>query len=128
MIGIANAETKSESTSNTSRPPATSRNRRRTTPRTYAEATSIGSGAAPPGKNAKDEETSAGATDIARAKGPQRQARLTKSSEYGERIPVTGVRRIWGTLKSTPPAAVSAALNKLTTLGNQLSILEKEIQ
>ena len=36
-----------------------------------------------------------------------------------------GVRRIWGTLRNTPPAAVSATLCKLTTLGNQLSVRRK---
>ena len=50
----------------------------------------------------------------------------TRSSmKHGERIPVPGVRRIWGTLRNTPPAAVSATLSKLTTLGNRLSVRSK---
>ena len=54
------------------------------------------------------------------------QSTTTRSStERGERIPVPGVRRIWGTLRNTPPAAVTATLNKLTTLGNQLSVRRK---
>ena len=51
-----------------------------------------------------------------------RQAKSTRSSEQRERIPVTGVRRIWETLRNTTPAAVSSALNKLTTSGNQLAV------
>ena len=35
------------------------------------------------------------------------------------------VRRIWGTLRNTTPAAVSSALNKLTTSGNQLAVKKK---
>ena len=54
-----------------------------------------------------------------------RQAKSTRSSEQRERIPVTGVRRIWGTLRNTTPAAVSSALNKLTTSGNQLAVKKK---
>ena len=62
-------------------------------------------------------------------RGTSRQVELStntsSSMERGERIPVPGVRRIWGTLRNTPPAAVSATLSKLTTLGNQLSVRRK---
>ena len=36
-----------------------------------------------------------------------------------------GVRRIWGTLKSASITAVSSTLNKLTTLGSQLTVKKK---
>ena len=36
-----------------------------------------------------------------------------------------GVRRVWGTFKSTPTGAVIAALKKLTTLGEQLRVKRK---
>ena len=36
-----------------------------------------------------------------------------------------GVRRVWGTFKSTPAGAVAAALKKLTTLGEQLRVKRK---
>ena len=42
-----------------------------------------------------------------------------------ERVVVPGVRRIWGTLKSASTTAVSSTLNKLTTLGNQLTVKKK---
>ena len=42
-----------------------------------------------------------------------------------ERIVVQGVRRIWGTLKSTSTTAVTSTLNKLTTLGSQLTVKKR---
>ena len=42
-----------------------------------------------------------------------------------ERVVVPGVRRIWGTLKSASITAVSSTLNKLTTLGSQLTVKKK---
>ena len=42
-----------------------------------------------------------------------------------ERVVVPGVRRIWGTLKYASIAAVSSTLNKLTTLGSQLTVRKK---
>ena len=42
-----------------------------------------------------------------------------------ERVVVPGVRRIWGTLKSASTTAVSSTLNKLTTLGSQLTVKKK---
>ena len=42
-----------------------------------------------------------------------------------ERVPVEGVRRVWGTLKATPTTAVASTLQKLTTVGSQLSVRKK---
>ena len=42
-----------------------------------------------------------------------------------ERVPVEGVRRVWGTLKATSTTAVASTLQKLTTVGNQISVRKK---
>ena len=49
------------------------------------------------------------------------------ANKRGTRIPVAGVRRVWGTLKYTPPSAVLSAIKKLTTpdLECKLSIKRK---
>ena len=45
-----------------------------------------------------------------------------------EREKVPGARRVWGTLKSTTPGAISSALKKLTTVGKQVTIKRKHRQ
>ena len=35
-----------------------------------------------------------------------------------EKEKVFGARRVWGTMKSTTPGAISSALKKLTTIGD----------
>ena len=45
-----------------------------------------------------------------------------------EKEKVFGARRIWGTMKSTTPGAISSALKKLTTVGDQVSIKRKHRQ
>ena len=45
-----------------------------------------------------------------------------------EREKVPGARRVWGTLKSTTPGAISSALKKLTTVGSQVTIKRKHRQ
>ena len=42
-----------------------------------------------------------------------------------ERVPVEGVRRVWGTLKATSTTAVASTLQKLTTVGNQILVRKK---
>ena len=42
-----------------------------------------------------------------------------------ERVPVEGVRRVWGALKATSTTAVASTLQKLTTVGNQISVRKK---
>ena len=39
-----------------------------------------------------------------------------------QRSTVVDVRRVWGTMKSTTPTAVSATLKKLTTVGGSLFV------
>ena len=42
-----------------------------------------------------------------------------------ERVLVEGVRRVWGTLKATSTTAVASTLQKLTTVGNQITVRKK---
>ena len=42
-----------------------------------------------------------------------------------ERVPVEGVRRVWGTLKATSTTAVASTLQKLTTVGSQILVRKK---
>lgn len=50
-----------------------------------------------------------------------------KYHEQGARIIVPGVRRVWGTMKNTSPAAVTSTLTKLTSqsLGSKLTVRRK---
>lgn len=50
-----------------------------------------------------------------------------KNHEQGARIIVPGVRRVWGTMKNTSPAAVISTLTKLTSqnLGSKLTVRRK---
>ena len=54
---------------------------------------------------------------------------MTNSTQNGpsrqERVPVEGVRRVWGTLKATTTTAVASTLKKLTTLGDRLAVRKK---
>ena len=47
--------------------------------------------------------------------------------KYPKKTKVSGVRRIWGTLKSTIAFTVSSILKKLSTLGNKLVLRRKYI-
>ena len=95
------------------------------TKRTYARAARTRSAARP--------ATSPARTAVLRtaAKSPttQQQQRATNSAQSGpsrqERVPVEGVRRVWGTLKATSTTAVTSTLKKLTTLGDRLTIRKK---
>ncbi len=42
-----------------------------------------------------------------------------------QKSPVSGVRRVWGTLPYTTPGAVSATLKKLTSVGNKIAVKRK---
>ena len=42
-----------------------------------------------------------------------------------ERVPVEGVRRVWGTMKATTTTAMTSTLQKLTCVGSQLLVRKK---
>ena len=70
--------------------------------------------------------TSDGKPALNKSSNRDRISRDVKPGEVRqERVTVPGVRRVWGTFKSTPTGAVAAALKKLTTLGEQLRVKRK---
>ena len=53
------------------------------------------------------------------------KSRPSNTSTSIQRTPINGVRRIWGTLKSTTPAAVSSTLKKLSPSSDRLVVRRK---
>ena len=109
-------DSKSESAAGSSRPPPTYHSRRRTVPKTYAQATSLGAktGAKKPPwmKNAQDAERNTGKTNDG----------INNASS--ERVVVSGVRRVCGVFQYCPAGAVISAIKKLARqdFGEKLTV------
>ena len=66
---------------------------------------------------------------LSKSSATQQQQRVADSPQSipsrKERVPVEGVRRVWGTMKATTTTAVASTLQKLTCVGSQLLVRKK---
>lgn len=70
-------------------------------------------------------KTAQSSTVSNKRQGPVSRTNAKLGALQRQRSTVVGVRRVWGTMKSTTPTAVSSTLKKLTTVGGSLFVKRK---